>query len=80
MVTRVQRWGNSLGVRIPKTAAQGAHVKEGTAVRVAVQDGQLILTPVEPGAWTLATLLARVTPRNLHAEVDVGKRVGREIW
>lgn len=80
MVTKIQRWGNSLGLRIPKAVASGAKVQEGTEVTLAVSHGRLIVAPVRQRAYDLETLLARVTRKNLHAAVDVGERIGREAW
>ena len=65
MVTKIQKWGNSLGLRIPKAVARGAQVREGTTVMLAVSNGRLIVAPVQPRAYDLETLLARVTRKNL---------------
>ena len=80
MVTKIQRWGNSLGLRIPKGLARGAQVREGTTVMLAVRNGRLIVAPVRRHAYDLESLLARVSRKNLHAAVDTGERVGRESW
>ncbi|HEY6200679.1 MAG TPA: AbrB/MazE/SpoVT family DNA-binding domain-containing protein [Candidatus Binatia bacterium] len=80
MRVRVQKWGNSLAVRIPKPLAEDAEVKQGTILNLAVSDGRVIATPVESRKWSLKQLLARVNKNNLHAEADFGRPVGREIW
>lgn len=80
MITRVQKWGNSLGVRIPKTIASHAHVDEGTAVDVSIEDDRLVITPVRKTAYRLKELLDRVTPDNVHGEIEFGGPVGREVW
>jgi antitoxin MazE len=80
MITKIQKWGNSLGLRIPKGVAQGARVQEGTTVMLAVSNGRLIVSPLESRAYELETLLAGVTRKNLHAAVDTGEAVGRESW
>ena len=79
MQVRVQKWGNSLAVRIPKPLAEDADVKEGTVLNLAVSDGKVVATPVERKKLSLKQLLAKVTRKNLHAEVDFGPSVGREI-
>jgi antitoxin MazE len=79
MHVRVQKWGNSLAVRIPKPLAEDADVKEGTVLNLAVSEGKVIATPVERKKTSLKQLLAKVTRKNLHAEVDFGPSVGREI-
>jgi antitoxin MazE len=76
---RVQRWGNSLAVRIPKPLAEDADVKEGTVLNLAVFEGKVVATPVERKKLSLKQLLAKVTRKNLHAEVDFGPSVGRDI-
>jgi antitoxin MazE len=79
MHVRVQKWGNSLAVRIPKTLAEDADVKEGTVLNLAISEGKVVATPVERKKLSLKQLLAKVTRKNLHAEVDFGPSVGREI-
>ena len=80
MRVRVQKWGNSLAVRIPKPLAEDAEVKEGTILNLAVSEGTVVATPVEKKKWSLKQLLAKVNKKNLHAEVDSGPAVGHEIW
>jgi antitoxin MazE len=80
MHVRVQKWGNSLAVRIPKPLAEDAEVREGTLLNLAVSEGKVVATPVEKKKQSLKQLLAKVTRKNLHAEVDFGPSVGREIW
>ncbi len=79
MVTRVQKWGNSLAVRIPRSFAVQAKVAAGTAVDIAVEKGELVVRPVRQ-RYRLRDLLKAVDARNLHSEVQTGKPVGREIW
>lgn len=79
MVTRVQKWGNSLALRIPRSFAVQANVAAGTAVDIAVEKGQLVVRPVQQ-RYRLRDLLKAVDARKLHAEVRTGRRVGREVW
>jgi antitoxin MazE len=80
MQVRVQKWGNSLAVRIPKPLAEDAAVREGTVLNLAVSDGCVVATPVQTKKMSLKQLLAKVNKRNLHAEIDFGSPAGREIW
>jgi antitoxin MazE len=80
MITKVQKWGNSLGLRIPKGVARSAQVQEGTTVMLAVSKARLIVAPLQARAYDLETLLAGVTRKNLHATVHTGGRAGRESW
>jgi len=75
MRTRVSKWGNSLGVRIPNVVAIDAHLQEGAEVELTVRDGQLVIVPV----LALAELVARITPENLPELSEDGPR-GAEIW
>ena len=79
MRTRVQKWGNSLAVRIPKPFAEGAGLRPSSEVEVSLEKGEVRLSPVRP-RWKLRQLLSGVTKRNLHTEVDSGSAVGREAW
>ena len=80
MITKIQKWGNSLGLRIPKGVARNARVQEGTTVMLAVNNGRLVVAPVEVRAYDLEPLLAGITRKNVHAAVDTGVPVGRERW
>ena len=80
MRRRVQRWGNSLGLRIPRSFAEEAGVAAGSEVDLSVQDGDLIVKPARRKAYRLKDLLRKVTARNIHAEVDTSGPIGREVW
>ena len=72
MRVRLQKWGNSLALRIPKPFAGEADVSEGAELDLVVSEGRLVPTPVRRRRPSLAQLLSRVTPKNLHGEVDSG--------
>lgn len=80
MHVRVQKWGNSLAVRIPKPLAEDAEVREGTVLNLAVSKGKVVATPIKRKKLSLRELLTKVTRKNLHSEVDISPSVGREIW
>ena len=80
MVTKVQKWGNSLAVRIPRALAEDARLRPGGAVALAVDEGRIVITPARRVSYRLADLLKVVTARNCHGEVDSGAAVGREVW
>jgi antitoxin MazE len=80
MQTKIQKWGNSLGLRIPRTFAAEAHVAEGSTVDLSVEDGGLLVRPIRARRYTLRSLLKKVTRRNLHTEVPSGAPAGREVW
>jgi antitoxin MazE len=80
MLTKVQKWGNSLAVRIPKAFARDAQLEHDSLVEISLVEGQIVVTPVEAPGWTLDVLLAGITKNNIHREVDAGSAVGNEVW
>ena len=80
MTTKIQRWGNSLALRIPKLLAQDAHLKKGAPVNLSVIHGQLVIEPSPTPKYSLFDLLRSVTKKNCHTEIKTGKAVGNEIW
>jgi antitoxin MazE len=80
MKTAVQRWGNSLAIRIPRHLASESHVHRGSPVEVTIADGKLIIAPVSKRSYSLATLVKKISPRNRHGEVDPGRGAGHEGW
>jgi antitoxin MazE len=80
MRTKVVRWGNSLGLRIPKAIAEEVSVKEGSTVELFLEDGGLVIRLAESKPVVLEQLLAGVTTDNLHGEFDTGAAVGGEAW
>jgi antitoxin MazE len=80
MRLRVQKWGNSLALRIPKPFADEARVRQGSMVDLSLARGRLVAVLVTREEWTLERLLAGVTRKNLHGEADFGPPVGREVW
>ncbi len=80
MRTKIQRWGHSLALRIPKPFAIEVKLCEETEVDLTVTNGTLVVAPVTKPGQTLEDLLSRVTKRNLHEEVDTGAPEGREAW
>ncbi len=80
MRTRVQKWGNSLALRIPKPLADQAHITQGSLVEIKVVDDVLRIELVAPEAYTLDALLEGVTEENMHEEIDTGEAQGKEVW
>ena len=79
MVTTIQRWGNSLAVRIPKPFALQIQLAENTEVEISLEGNRIVISPVTK-TWTLGDLLAGVTKRNVHKESSWGRKKGREVW
>lgn len=80
METKIQKWGNSLGLRIPRSFAAEAQVEEGASVDLSVENGQLLVRPLRNRKYSLNALLRKVSRRNLHGEISTGGAVGREVW
>jgi antitoxin MazE len=80
MQATIRKWGNSLGLRIPKPLADDAGVAAGSKVEVSMRDGGILIRPVRSPRLRLDDLLEGVTPENLHSEIDSGQPVGREAW
>jgi len=82
MATKVQKWGNSQGLRLAKQVLEDASIAVGDDVDVAVRDGIIVIAPVNRsrGKQDLKKLVAGI-PKNYRAEeIDWGKPVGREVW
>ena len=80
MRTEIQKWGNSLAVRIPKAIAAESKIRQGSEVELTLEKGRVVLIPLAPSEYSLEELLAAVDKKNLHEGVDTGPAVGREIW
>ena len=80
MRTKVQKWGNSLALRIPNSFAEETLLEPDTEVELSLLDGKLVIVPVVEPEYCLETLLAEITPENIHAEMDTGTSVGNESW
>jgi antitoxin MazE len=75
--SRVSKWGNSLGIRIPSALASQAGLSDGTRVEVSVEEGQVV---IRKARYSLESLLAQITDENRHEETSTGDPVGREAW
>lgn len=84
MALQVAKWGNSLALRIPKTLAEQAGLKAGSAVKAKVRSGVLSITPQQktrkPAGKRLSQLLQGMTSEHFQHETDWGKPVGKEVW
>jgi len=80
MRTRVQKWGNSLAVRIPKAFAAEVGLVENLPVELSVREGRLVVEPHAEEPLRLEELLEGVTEENLHGEWKTGPPVGKEVW
>ncbi|MFN8705317.1 MAG: AbrB/MazE/SpoVT family DNA-binding domain-containing protein [Planctomyces sp.] len=78
-MSTIQKWGNSLAIRIPQTLAGQLSVEEGAAVDLQVRGGELVIRPIRSKKLSLSDLLKDCRPSQLHGETDFGADVGREV-
>lgn len=79
ILTKVQKWGNSLAIRIPSAFAEQLMVKQGSEVNLLLDGDRLVIKPgrSEP---SLSALLAQVANENIHTKISTGGLTGREVW
>ena len=79
MKGKIQKWGNSLAIRIPKPFASEIKLNNNSEVEISIKNGALLIEP-SIKEINLDELLSRVNKKNLHKLIDFGPPVGREIW
>jgi antitoxin MazE len=79
MRARIQKWGNSLALRIPRAIAAQVGIEENSPVQLSVDGGGVMVLPIQDPEYRLEELLARVTDDNIHDEIDTGPAIGAEF-
>lgn len=80
MKTKIQKWGNSLALRIPISFAKETNLKNGSFVNLSLIEGKLVARPIKEKVYSLKELLSKINKDNLHREFDSGNAIGNEIW
>ena len=80
MKTRIQKWGNSLALRIPQSFAAEAGLHADAAVELSLIEATLVVQLIRPQPLTLDQLLRGITDENLPGEWGTGPAVGKEVW
>jgi len=82
MVTKIQKWGNSQGLRLAKQVLEDAHISVGDDVDVTVREGLIVVAPARRvrGKRSLQELVSRIPDHYKTGETDWGRPVGREVW
>ena len=80
MTTTVQKWGNSLAVRIPRSVAHDTHLASGSEVDLRLRGGAILIVPTRRTKYRLEDILKGISKRNLHGEVATGPAMGSEAW
>jgi antitoxin MazE len=78
MEAKVKKWGNSLGIRIPNLIARELSLKDGSCVNINDKGKKIIITPIQKNR--LSEMVSEINEHNLHAEIETGGPVGKEIW
>ena len=79
ITTQVSKWGNSLGLRLPRSVTREVQLDEGDTVNVSVDKGAIVIRPGRP-RYSLDRRVRRITPRKRHRESDWGGPAGHEVW
>ena len=80
MKSKIQKWGNSLAIRIPKSFAVEMEIKQDSVIDLSVVDGKIIVEPNKSKPkYNLAELLDEINEDNIHSETDWGNPVGKEV-
>lgn len=74
----IKKWGNSLGIRIPKFMAKELSLKDGSSVEIEDKEGQIIIYP--KNKINLNDLLQKINKTNIHKEIEINSPIGKEIW
>jgi len=82
VLTKIQKWGNSQGLRFPKTTLEQAHVRVGNEVYISVQEGKIIVEPFHRvrDKYSIQELVALMPEGYRLREVDWGTPAGKEVW
>ncbi len=80
MNATVQRWGNSLALRIPKSVAQDVDLHQGSVVELAVVEGDMLVKPKNRRKLSLSRMLKEISKGNIHSEYEWGHAKGKEAW
>ena len=79
VTTKIQKWGNSFAIRIPKEFIEELNLKQGSEIELRKIDDTLQIIPKKRKP-TLEELMAKITPENQHDEIDWGTPQGKEVW
>jgi antitoxin MazE len=79
MIVKTAKWGNSIGVRIPRALAKKAGIGVDSTIEIDKSDDGIIIKPIGKKEYSLKELVRRITPKNQHSEVDFGRPMGKEL-
>jgi len=80
MKSKIQMWGNSLALRIPKPFANQAKICEGSYVDISIEKEKIIISSLRDSEYSLTEILSKINKNNIHDEISYGDPQGEEIW
>ena len=80
MILKIKKWGNSLALRIPKSFAKEINLDSGAEINLTIENGKLIIEPLNQKEYKLNELLSEVNEDNIHSEYSSGAPRGKEVW
>lgn len=80
MRIKIQKWGNSLALRIPKAFAFQSRIRQDEYVNLTLDNDKIIVEPIGEIKYSLEELVSKIKKSNLHSEIDFGKKIGGEQW
>jgi antitoxin MazE len=80
MNTKVQKWGNSLGIRIPFTITKSLNIKANTSIQIKIEGDKIVMQPIKNIEYDLKELISQINESNRHDEQEWGNPIGNEIW
>ena len=78
MSVKIQKWGNSLGIRIPKAVVKKVKLRENSEVEIESKNGTIVIFPAQK-QYSLDVLLDQISKNNLHREEEFTPE-GNEVW
>ena len=80
MQTKLQKWGNSYAVRLPRAVVRESGLREGEPLEIEASGRHIRLRRASRGDYRLDQLVKRIRKANRHEEADFGAAQGREAW
>ena len=80
METKVKKWGNSLGVRIPKSFSTQAGITEGSSIEIKIDGDTITIVPKHKNEYSIDELISLISEDNVHYEIKMDGPIGNEIW
>lgn len=80
MKAKIQMWGNSLALRIPKPFAKQVKIYEGANVDISIESEKIVISSAQEMDYSLDELLSKIDKNNIHDEISYGPPMGKEIW